>query len=153
MRYFQLNKTTRLLLIPVLLVVAILFYQLFKEKPRVQANGPQVTSGFTVEVVAGPDMVDYPMFSTLDETGRLFVFESTGNIYDKSEDAIRDPQFRIRLLQDTDADGIYDSSTIFADKLSFPQGGVFYKGSLYASSDRKSTRLNSSHLVISYAVF
>jgi putative membrane-bound dehydrogenase-like protein len=29
---------------------------------------------------------------------------------------------------------VYDKSTIFADKLSFPQGGVFYKGSLYASS-------------------
>ncbi len=134
MRHFRLNKTTALLLIPVLIAVAILLYLLLRERPTVQANGPHVTEGFTLEVVAGPDMVDYPMFSTLDETGRLFVFESTGNVYDESEDAIRDPKFRIKLLQDTDADGIYDSSTIFADKVGFPQGGVFYKGSLYASS-------------------
>src|SRR5690606_34648655 len=30
--------------------------------------------------------------------------------------------------------GKYDKSTLFADKLSFPQGGVFYKGSLIVCS-------------------
>ncbi len=94
----------------------------------------QVPEGFTVEMVAGPDLVDYPMFGTVDETGRLFLFESTGNVYEKTEDAINNPQFRINLLEDADGDGIYDKSTIFADKVGFPQGGVFYKGSLYASS-------------------
>lgn len=93
-----------------------------------------VSEDYTVEVVAGPDLVDYPMFGTLDETGRLFLFESIGNVYEKSEDAIKNPQFRINLLEDTNADGVYDKSTIFADKVGFPQGGVFYKGSLYASS-------------------
>jgi hypothetical protein len=68
------------------------------------------------------------------EVPRLFVFESIGNVYDKTEDAIKNPQFRINLLQDLDGDGIYDKSTIFADKVGFPQGGVFIKGSLYASS-------------------
>jgi putative membrane-bound dehydrogenase-like protein len=93
-----------------------------------------VPDGYTVEVVAGPELVEYPMFGTLDETGRLFLFESTGNVYDKSEEAIKDPKFRINLLEDTNGDGVYDKSTIFADKVGFPQGGVFYKGSLYASS-------------------
>lgn len=94
----------------------------------------EVPDGFVVEVAAGPDLVDYPMFAVADETGRLFVFESTGNVYDKTEDAINNPQFRINLLQDSNGDGKYDKSTIFADKVGFPQGGVFYKGSLYASS-------------------
>lgn len=99
------------------------------DKPSIQ-----VPDGFTVEVAAGPDLVDYPMFVTVDETGRLFVFESIGNVYEKTEDAIENPQFRINLLEDLDADGKYDKSTIFADKVGFPQGGVFYRGSLYASS-------------------
>lgn len=90
--------------------------------------------GYTVEMVAGADLVDYPMFGTMDESGRLFLFESTGDVYEKSEDAINNPQFRINLLEDLDGDGIYDKSTIYADKVGFPQGGVFYKGSLYASS-------------------
>lgn len=99
-----------------------------------QGNGPQVPEGYTVEVVAGPNLVDFPMYSTLDETGRLFVFESIGSVYDKTEDAIKNPQFRIKMLEDTNEDGIYDKSTIYADKVGFPQGGVFYKGSLYVTS-------------------
>ena len=94
----------------------------------------QVPDGYTVEQVAGPDLVDYPMFSIIDETGRMFVFESTGNVYEESEEALENPQFHIKLLEDEDGDGVYDKSTIFADQLSFPQGGVFYQGSLYASS-------------------
>jgi putative membrane-bound dehydrogenase-like protein len=93
-----------------------------------------VPDGYTVEVAAGPDLLDYPMFSMIDETGRMFVFESTGHVYKKNQDALDNPQFRIKLLTDTNSDGIYDKSTIYADKVGFPQGGVFYKGSLYATS-------------------
>ena len=93
-----------------------------------------VQEGYRVEKVAGPDLVDYPMFATLDETGRLFVFESIGNVYETSEQAVENPQFRIKLLIDQDQDGKYDQATIFADELSFPQGGVFVDGSLIASS-------------------
>src|SRR5690606_30861795 len=101
---------------------------------RSDPNAVQVPDGYTVEMVAGPDLVDYPMFGIVEETGKLFLFESTGNVYEKSEDAIKDPKFRINMLEDTDGDGVYDKSTIYADKIGFPQGGVFYKGSLYASS-------------------
>jgi putative membrane-bound dehydrogenase-like protein len=97
-------------------------------------TGPQVPEGYVIEIAADSTLVDFPMFSTLDEFGRLFVFESTGDKYSKTQDAIDSPQFRINLLEDTNADGRYDKSTIFADKVGFPQGGVFYKGSLYASS-------------------
>ncbi|MEJ1242299.1 PVC-type heme-binding CxxCH protein [Chryseolinea sp. T2] len=108
-----------------------------KDPPSTTADnktGPQVPDGYVIEIAADSTLVDFPMFSTLDEYGRLFVFESTGDKYNKTEDAIGNPQFRINLLEDTDADGKYDKSTIFADKVGFPQGGVFYKGSLYASS-------------------
>ncbi|MBC7890924.1 MAG: HEAT repeat domain-containing protein, partial [Sphingobacteriaceae bacterium] len=94
----------------------------------------RVPEGYSVEVAAGPDLVDYPMFATIDETGRMFVFESTGHVYKKTKDALDKPQFRIKLLEDQNGDGVYDKSTVFADKVGFPQGGVFYKGSLYASS-------------------
>ncbi len=97
-------------------------------------SGVQVPDGFTVEMVAGPELVDYPMFGTVDETGRLFLFESIGNVYNKTQDALDSPQFRINLLEDQNGDGVYDKSTIYADKVGFPQGGVFYKGSLYTSS-------------------
>ncbi len=94
----------------------------------------RVPDGYEVSVAAGPNLVDYPMFATVDETGRLFVYESIGHVYKKTKDALDNPQFRIKLLTDTDGDGKYDKSTIYADKVGFPQGGVFYKGSLYATS-------------------
>ena len=94
----------------------------------------RVPDGYAVEIAAGPDLVDYPMFATADERGRLFVFESTGHVYKKTKDALDKPQFRIKLLTDEDGDGRYDRSTVFAEKVGFPQGGVFYRGSLYASS-------------------
>ncbi|MCO5240366.1 MAG: HEAT repeat domain-containing protein [Chitinophagaceae bacterium] len=112
----------------------LLFCFSCQEKSAVETGLPQVPEGYTVEVAAGADLLDYPMFATLDETGRLFVFESTGNVYPKTDSALTNPRFRIRLLEDTDGDGVYDKSTVFADKVGFPQGGVFYKGSLYASS-------------------
>lgn len=96
--------------------------------------GLHVAEGYSVELVAGPDLLDYPMFATLDESGRLFVFESIGNVYQKSQEAIDNPRFRIKLLVDKDGDGRYDQSTIFADSLSFPQGGVFHDGSLIVTS-------------------
>lgn len=117
-----------------LAVSAALFSSCAEKTADTGTYQPSVPEGYAVELAAGPDLLDYPMFSTLDETGRLFVFESTGNVYERTKDAFAKPQFRIKLLEDTDADGIYDKSTIFADTLRFPQGGVFYKGSLYASS-------------------
>ncbi len=123
----------RAIKVPVLFFFALLCFSCSQKQSR-QMELPQVADGYTVEVAAGPDLVDYPMFATLDETGRLFVFESTGNVYEKTVDALNNPQFRIRLLEDTNGDGAYDKSTIFADKIGFPQGGVFYRGSLYASS-------------------
>jgi len=93
-----------------------------------------VPEGYTVEVVADSSLVAYPMFGYTDETGRLFLFESTGNVYEKTQDALTDPKFRVNLLEDKNGDGVYDKSTIFADKVGFPQGGYFYKGSLYISS-------------------
>ncbi|CAG5008176.1 hypothetical protein DYBT9275_04210 [Dyadobacter sp. CECT 9275] len=98
------------------------------------ADNIHVPEGYTVEVVADSSLVAYPMFGYTDETGRLFLFESTGNVYDKTRDALTDPKFRVNLLEDKNGDGVYDKSTIFADKVGFPQGGYFYKGSLYVSS-------------------
>src|SRR5262245_27170688 len=58
----------------------------------------QVPDGFEVEVAAGPDLVNYPMFIAYDDRGRLFVCESAGrNVSD--EDMQAKPEMRIRLLE------------------------------------------------------
>jgi glucose/arabinose dehydrogenase len=38
------------------------------------------------------------------------------------------------MLEDTDNDGTFDKSTVFADKMTFPQGACWLNGSLYVGS-------------------
>ena len=40
---------------------------------------------------------------------------------------------RIRLLEDTDGDGVFDRGKIFADKISMTMGAQWYRGSLVRS--------------------
>jgi len=92
-----------------------------------------VPVGFTVQRVAGADLVAYPMLGTLDERGRLFLCESSGKNV-TTEEMKTNPEFRIRLLEDVNGDGVYDRSQVFADKLTMPAGAVWYRKSLYVAS-------------------
>ncbi len=91
-----------------------------------------VPDGFVVEVVAAPPLVGHPMMAGFDERGRLFIAESAGfNLDEKALEAKR-PNF-IRMLEDTDSDGRFDKSTIFADKLMIPNGALWLDGALYVA--------------------
>ena len=39
----------------------------------------RLPEGFTIERVAGPPAIQFPMFAALDDRGRLFVAESSGS--------------------------------------------------------------------------
>src|SRR5262245_43006867 len=81
----------------------------------------RVPEGFTIERVAGDNLAQYPMLAALDDRGRLFVAESSGkNVSGKKMAEV--PECRISVLEDTDGDGVYDRSKVFADKLSLPMG-------------------------------
>src|SRR5690242_7524911 len=76
----------------------------------------RVPDGFVVEPVAGPPLVEHPMMACFDERGRLYVAEAAGlNL--KADELLKDPPNRIRRLEDTDGDGRFDTSTIFADRM------------------------------------
>src|SRR5712692_5548306 len=92
-----------------------------------------VPPGFKVEKVAGSDLVKYPMMGTVDDRGRLFLCESSGNTLTTEQMAAK-PDYIVRMLEDTDGDGVYDRSTVFADKLTLPAGAVWYRGSLYVAA-------------------
>lgn len=99
----------------------------------VQAVELQVPPGFVAERVAGPPLVRHPMMAGFDDRGRLFVSESAGqNLNNKELDA-QTPNY-ISMLEDTNGDGVFDKSTVFADKMTFPQGALWYRGALYVCS-------------------
>ena len=73
------------------------------------------------------------MMAAFDDRGRLFICESSGNTLNNKQMAAN-PDYRIRLLEDRDGDGVFDQSRVFADKLTLPAGAAWYRNSLYVAS-------------------
>lgn len=100
----------------------------------------EVPPGFVVERVAGSPLVRYPLFAALDDRGRLFVAEGTGT--NLPGERLREQKLgRILLLEDTNGDGTFDKSRVFADQLVFPQGVLWHDGALYTASHPSLWRL------------
>src|SRR5207244_2920398 len=82
---------------------------------------------------AGLPLVDRPIVADFDEQGRLYVAESSGS-NDKVEKQLQEKPHRILRLEDTDGDGRFDKRTVFADRMMFPEGTLWFDGSLYVSA-------------------
>ena len=73
------------------------------------------------------------MFGALDERGRLFLAESSGKNL-RGLAMSQAPECRIRMLEDTDGDGVFDKSSIFVDRVGIPMGVLWHDGALYVAS-------------------
>ncbi len=93
----------------------------------------RVPEGFEVSVAAGPDLVAHPTMAAFDDRGRLFVAETAGLNLRAAELLEKLPN-SIRMLEDTDGDGRFDRSTVFADKMTFPMGALWHQGALFVAS-------------------
>ena len=102
---------------------------------EVKLNGQTFTlpPGFDIEVIAGPPLVDRPITAALDEKGNLYVADSSGS-NDKVAKQLVDKTHRIVKLTDSNGDGKYDASTVFADKMMFPEGTMWLDGSVYIAA-------------------
>src|SRR6266436_6336372 len=106
--------------------------------PRFPANEPkdalktfQIKKGFHVEIAACEPNIVSPVALSFDENGRLFVVE----MIDYSERREESPHLdRIRMLEDTDGDGVYDKSTVFADNLPWPTAVFCYDGGIFVGA-------------------
>jgi len=94
-------------------------------------TGFRIRQGFRVEQVAGESVVSAPAAMAFDENGRLFVAE----MRDYPERREQSPHLgRIRLLEDTDGDGVFDSSTVFADDIALPSAIACYNGGIFVGA-------------------
>lgn len=89
--------------------------------------------GFSIELVAGPPLVNRPITASFDDDGRLYVSDSSGT-NDPVQKQLADKPHRVVRLEDTDGDGKFDKSLVFADKLMFPEGTLWHDGSLYVAA-------------------
>jgi putative membrane-bound dehydrogenase-like protein len=112
--------------------------------PAYQPPNITVPDGFVVELVAGPPLVHHPIMAGFDDEGRLFVSETVGlNLNNKDLD--KQTPNHVTLLEDADGDGFFDKSTMFADKMTFPQGGLWHQGALYVCSPPGLWRLEDTN--------
>ena len=92
----------------------------------------RVKKGFRLELAAHEPMVVDPIQMAFDEEGRLYVVEMRWYQSETRRDLMFDERIgRIRLLEDTDGDGRFDRSSIFADKLRYPSAVFPYGGGVY----------------------
>jgi putative membrane-bound dehydrogenase-like protein len=76
-------------------------------------------------VAAEPEVID-PIAIRFDEQGRMWVVEMGD--YPLGPPPGKPPLSRIKILQDLDGDGRFETATVFADKLSFVTGLQPWKG-------------------------
>ena len=85
----------------------------------------QARPGFRVELAAAEPLVQSPVAFEWGADGRLWVVEMAD--YPLGMDGKSKPGGRVRVIEDTDGDGRYDKSTIFADGLNFPNGIITWR--------------------------
>ena len=106
-----------------ILVLALLFA--CREKDTTtndeRLNSFELEAGFKIELIAAEPLISDPVDMEIDEYGRLFVVEMHGYPLDKSGTG------KIKLLIDTDKDGVFDQSVVFVDSLILPNSIMRWK--------------------------
>ena len=107
-------------------------------EPKDAAKTFHVLDGFEMQLIAAEPLVTDPVAMTYDADGRAFVCEMNDYPYtDKEhhkhaqENPTDAPIGKVRLLTDTDGDGVFDKATVFADGLSWPTGCACWKGGIF----------------------
>jgi len=113
---------------PLFLLLAGFVSQAWAEAPS--ATLPE---GYTLEVAAAAPLVRHPIMGCIDDRGHLYIGDAAGLNLKKDELEKQLPN-RVLQLTDTKGDGHYDKVTVFADNMTFPQGGCWLNGSLYVAS-------------------
>lgn len=118
---------------PPTILLCLLALKSFAAEYKFPGHTFTVPDGFSVEVIADTKLVERPITGAFDEEGRLYVSDSSGS-NEKVQEQLEKKPHRIVRLEDTDDDGKFDKSVVFADKMMFPEGTMWRDGSLYVSA-------------------
>src|SRR5205085_1791716 len=106
------------------------------ELPRTPPKAPaealaafQPRPGFRVELVAAEPLVQSPVALDFDEDGRMFVVEYPE--YNQYANKDFKGHGRVRMLEDTDGDGVFDKATTYVDNLHYAVTVACYDGGVY----------------------
>ena len=107
--------------------------------PRIRPKAPNeslksfaVRPGFHVELAAAEPLLRSPVAIDFDEDGRLYVAEFPE--YNQSTDPKPHGKGCVRLLEDTDGDGVFDKSSVFADDVPMATAVACWDGGVYVGA-------------------
>ena len=113
------------------------------EDVKLDGHSFQLPDGFSIQQIAAPPLVQRPIHMCFDVDGVLYVTDSSGNT-DSAPEQLKDPQHRVLRLVDRDGDGDFDESTVFANKLPFPEGILVHDGAVYVGAPPHIWKLRDS---------
>lgn len=109
--------------------------------PREAEGTFRALGGFRMDLLAAEPMLADPVAGAYDEDGRLYLAEMADYPHVEAEndkpfaDNTGDPPIgRVRLLIDENDDGVFDTSHLFAEGLSWPTGMVPWKGGIFVAA-------------------
>lgn len=91
------------------------------KSPADEMKSIYLPKGYHLQLVASEPMVSQPVAIAWDGDGRMYVAEMNTYMTNVSGTGQRSKTCRIKLLEDTDGDGVMDKVTIFADSLLLPR--------------------------------
>ncbi|WP_050030048.1 PVC-type heme-binding CxxCH protein [Verrucomicrobium sp. BvORR034] len=104
----------------------------------------QLRAGYTVSLAAKEPLVQDPVFVDWDEKGRMWVVEMGDYPFAPGEKTTDGrggggkvsplQSGRIKILEDTDGDHVYDRATVFLDGLRHPTGLAFWNSGVFISA-------------------
>lgn len=100
--------------------------------PQESLKAIHVSPGFTVELVAAEPLVQDPVYVDWDERGRMWVVEMADYPFHEHKGKVRGG--RIKILESTRGDGVYDKATVFLDGLAYPTGLARWKNGVIVAS-------------------
>src|SRR5262245_30320740 len=109
------------------------------ELPHIPPKSPaeslkafRLRPGFRIELAAAEPLLASPVALDFDEDGRLYVAE----FREFNQAASKRPhgRGRVRLLEDTDGDGVYDKGTTFLEDVEAPTAVCCYDGGVFVGA-------------------
>ncbi|MEE3372505.1 MAG: PVC-type heme-binding CxxCH protein [Planctomycetota bacterium] len=97
--------------------------------PQESLRHLKVAPGLRVELVAAEPQIIDPVAIAFDESGRLWVVEMSD--YPRGPGPNETPKSRVRILEDRDQDGHFETASTFVDQLLFATGLQLWKGGAF----------------------
>ena len=104
------------------------------KEPAESMKAFHIIPGFRLEQVATEPLIADAVDMVFDENGRLYVAQLITYAEEQQKAGVVTNTSRVSLLEDTNGDGRFDKSTVFADGLSWPAGLIPFDGGLFVAT-------------------